>query len=270
MDAWGDIEMWVTSLRAAGRPETTCGLRAYHLRRIARELAVPSPWLVSGAQLVEWFGSHTWARETRRSWRSSARSFWGWGMRSGRTSVNPALDLDSVRAAEPMPRPAPDRVFKRAVLAADPREMLMVRLAAEAGLRRGEVAQVHARDLVEDLAGWSLSVHGKGGRPRLVPLTDELAAAVRRATARTGGFAFPGQVDGHLSPAWVGRLVSRLMPEAWTMHTLRHRFATRAFAVDRDLITVQQLLGHSSPATTQRYVRPPDDALRRTVREVAG
>ena len=51
----------------------------------------------------------------------------------------------------------------------------------------------------------------------------------------------------------------------WTAHTLRHRFATRAYAGERDILTVQQLLGHSSIATTQIYTHIDDDELHRAV-----
>lgn len=153
--------------------------------------------------------------------------------------------------------------------AGDPRVRLMVRLAVGAGMRRGEVAAVHRDDVVEGASGWSIVVHGKGGRVRVVPIGTELATAVRAACLEGGGFAFPGQVEGHLSPAYVGRLVSRAMPEGVSMHALRHRFATAAYAVDRDLLVVQRLLGHASPSTTQRYVETPDDAARRTVLAIA-
>lgn len=109
-------------------------------------------------------------------------------------------------------------------------------------------------------------MHGKGGRQRVVPLTNELAAAVR---ARGRGYLFPGRDNGHLSPRWVGKIVTLLLPGESTMHQLRHRFATRAYSVDRDVFTVQELLGHASPATTRRYVMVPRSALRDTVRAVA-
>jgi len=70
----------------------------------------------------------------------------------------------------------------------------------------------------------------------------------------------------------VGRIMSDALGgprSGWTAHTLRHRFATRAYAGDRDILSVQQLLGHSSVATTQRYTAPPDDALRKAVMSVA-
>lgn len=75
--------------------------------------------------------------------------------------------------------PVPDQAYRAALLAADDRERLILRMGAEVGMRRAEVAQAHSRDLVEDLTGWSIVAHGKGGRDRLLPLPDSLAAALR-------------------------------------------------------------------------------------------
>lgn len=143
----------------------------------------------------------------------------------------------------------------------------MLRLAAELGLRRGEVARCRREDLERDLAGWTLAIRGKGERFRRLPLSDGLAAAIR--THADAGWLFPGQVDGHLSPHYVGKLVARALPDGWAMHSLRHRFATLAYSEDRDMFTVQELLGHASPVTTRLYVQVPADALRRTVEAVA-
>ncbi len=139
----------------------------------------------------------------------------------------------------------------------------MLRLAAELGLRRGEVARVHSRDVLDDDGGWSLLVHGKGNRDRVVPMPDPLADAIR---SRPAGYLFPGDDDGHLSPKRVGALVSGLLPPGVTMHALRHRFATRAYTVGRDLFAVQELLGHASPDVTRRYVLTTQAEMRATVR----
>ena len=74
----------------------------------------------------------------------------------------------------------------------------------------------------------------------------------------------PGQTGGHLSPGYLGKLVSAALGDGVVPHQLRHAFATRAYAVDRDLLTVQQLLGHAKPETTALYARIPDEARRRT------
>lgn len=169
---------------------------------------------------------------------------------------NPACGLPRVPESTPKPRPATDRIWRELLGAAPARERLMARLAGEAGLRRAEVARVHKDDLIEDLLGWSLIVKGKGNKQRLVPITDSLAEAIR--TYRDDGYnpdryLFPGQIDGHISPGHVGVLISRLMPTGWSMHKLRHRYASRGYAGTKNIRAVQEALGHASVATTQRY-----------------
>lgn len=250
------LDRWACALSAAGRSRPTIATRTDHLRRLARAFPC-GPQSVTADGLTEWAGRQTWARETRRSVYASLRSFFRW-----LGGDNPAAGLPMIQAANPLPRPTPDRVYQSARLASDDRVTLILRLAAEAGLRRAEIAVVHERDLSEDLAGWTLLVHGKGGRLRMVPLTASLALAVRAAVMKGGGWAFPGDDGGHLSPRYVGKLATRVLPGDWTLHSLRHRFASVAYAGSRDMLAVQRLLGHASPATTQRYVRLPDDALR--------
>ena len=83
-------------------------------------------------------------------------------------------------------------------MVADERVMLMLRLAVEAGLRRGEIARIHASDLGTDLLGAVLRVRGKGVKERTVPIGAGLAAAVRLRAKE--GWLFPRNDDGHLSP----------------------------------------------------------------------
>jgi integrase len=263
--AWATpIAAWLTTLRAAGQPETTIRTRRQQLQQLATSSA-GDPWSLTNDDLLEYMGAQSWALETRHAHRSALRGFYAWGARHGYVDVDPAVELPRVRRTPPRARPLPESHALAALAAADERQALMVRLAGEHGLRRAEIAVVHRRDVMHDLLGYSLLVHGKGGRTRLVPLDDTVAAVILDA----GGFAFPGHVDGHLSPAWVGKLVARLLPAGWTTHTLRHRFATRAYAISTDVFGVQALLGHASPSTTLRYVQLPDDTARR-IRSGAG
>lgn len=273
MDWNRHIARWITSMRAAGLRTQTIDLRTYQLERAAREVAVPIA-LVTVEDLERWLGSQDWSRATLRSYRAGLRRFFAWAHRAGVVDVDPAHELPAPRPTLPNPHPTPESVLRDALAAADDDERLMVRLAAEAGLRRGEVALVNLRDVVDDLVGYSLVVHGKGGKERTVPLTDSLARDIMRHIRERddgwcGGWLFPGQIDGHMSARWIGKRVSRLMPDGWAMHSLRHRFGTRAHAVDGNLLAVQQLLGHASPATTQVYVLVPDTARRRLVEAVA-
>lgn len=121
-----------------------------------------------------------------------------------------------------------------------------------------------------------LRVDGKGGRVRRVPMLPRLEVMLaqeraRREVGRIGTgwrfevdpfspYVFPSHQVEHLSPYTVGAVLSTALGGQWTGHTLRHRFATLAYGVDRDLLTVQQLLGHSKPETTARYTATPAGA----------
>lgn len=260
------ITDWLAHLAASSATRQTLATRRDHMHRIARAMG-GTPWETTSMGLIRWASRQDWARETRRSVYASARGFWGWATTSGLADTNPALSLPRVRASEPSPRPTPEDVYRAALEAVqDWRVRLALRLAAEAGMRRAEVAQVHANDVTQDLLGWSIIAHGKGGKTRIIPLSNDLAHAVWHHA--DGGWLLPGRVEGHLSERHVGKLVAAALPGGWTMHTLRHRFATRA-AEEGDLIAVQRLLGHASVATTQRYVARPDEALRRAARAAA-
>ena len=260
------IEAFLTYLTASGAPATTRATRRSHLMRAERCLG--DLLEVDGPTLVEWCGGQAWAVETRRGYRGTLRAFYTWAVGQGLCEDNAGAALPRVRPARPTPKPAPDAAYRAALAAARPRERLMLRLAAEGGLRRAEVAGLHARDLTEDLTGRTLRVTGKGGRQRLIPLTDSLAADVAAASSR-GGYLFPGAAGGHLSPRWVGKIVGGLLPEGVTMHALRHRFGTKVYRATRDVFVVQDLLGHASPVTTRTYVVVETDSLRSAVEAAA-
>ncbi len=262
------IAGYLLTLSAGGQRETTLKVCRQHLTRLARGLGCP-PAEVTGELLVEWFGRQTqWAPETRKGHRSSARGFFSWAYRTGRIPVYLGDELPGVRVPKAAPRPAPDDAWEAALAAADARSRLILRLAAEVGLRRGEVAQVHTRDVLVVGGSAQLLVHGKGGKQRIVPISDEIAALLGRGPGghtpgmASTGYLFPDGAGGHLSAHWVGIAISRLLPAGYSMHTLRHRFATRAYRGSRNLRAVQSLLGHASIATTERYTAVDDDEIR--------
>jgi site-specific recombinase XerD len=266
-DAWApELATYRQYLRAIGRTERTVADRVDHMRRFARENASLLPFETTLDDLIDWLGTKRWSKESRRKYCSSLRSFYRWAVDTERVLRSPADRLPAVRAGLPKPRPASEKEYSAALASAAPRERLALQLAAELGLRRAEVVSIHSRDITGNHDVWSLTVHGKGNKERTLPLPFALATALR---SRPTGYLFPGQFDGHMSPRWMGKLISQLLPEGVTMHALRHRFATRAYSVDRDVFSVQQLLGHSSPATTQRYVLVSDDSLRRLVNAVS-
>jgi integrase/recombinase XerC len=253
-------------MQAAVRSPSTRYLRDYQLRRFASEYG-GEPWDVTTAELVSWIAGHTaWAAETKRGYRAALRSFYGWAHLMGSIPADPAGLLPAIKTPTRKARPTPEALLNAVLAIADPRIRLMVLLGARLGLRRGEIAQVHTRDLETDILGWSLRVHGKGAKERVVPLCDEIRVLLQSAPE---GFLFPGQINGHLSPPYVGKLVSAAFEVGWTAHTLRHRFATVVHDGCHDLAAVQMLLGHSRSETTMGYIVVPTDSLRAAIRWAA-
>lgn len=265
MDWERDVAAWGDYMTAAGMPETTRNIRVYHVRRVGRELG-RTPSTITFEDLTEWLARRRWAPNTRKSYRASLRSFYGWAMATGRTSESPAHLLPAVRVPRARPRPTPETAFRFAMRTADPRARLAIMLAGICGLRRGEVAQARREHMELDLLGWCLRVKGKGGHVRLVPVPDELA---REILSRPAGWLFPSAQGGHLTPNHLGKLVSKHLPDGLTTHTLRHRCGTMAYAATKDLRAVQELLGHAKPETTAIYTAVPEEAIRAAVEAVA-
>lgn len=257
------IVSWRGAMAAAGMSAQTIGLRTAQISRLAR--VFPAGPAIDPQALLQWAATQEWKTETRRSHYAAIRRFYRHLLDTGAVDQSPAVILPRVRPAVAVARPAPEIIYRTALLDAEPRTRLILRLAGELGLRRGEIVRIHARDLTDDLLGPALLVHGKGDRPRIVPLPHDLAGELQAATERGGGYAFPGNDGGHMSAKWAGKLAARVLPGDWTLHTLRHRFATRAYNAERDLFAVQSLLGHRSPETTRRYVASDSATLRRAM-----
>lgn len=260
--AWeAAIEEWAGWLKLSGLSANTIELRRGHMRTMAKRSGTSHPAQVRFADLVEVCSQQDWSKEHRRSVRTTLNKFFDWARVHEWHETNPAAQLPHVAAAEPKPRPAPDEVWRELLAKANPRERLMARLAGEAGMRRAEVARCHRDDLVRDTDGWALVVHGKGDRQRVVPIADGLAREIRDHCQ--AGYLFPGDIGGHLSAKYVGELLSRLMPDGFAMHSLRHRYASRGYRKTRNLRAVQMALGHKSVATTERYCLVTRDEIRR-------
>ena len=255
------LDGYLTWMRSAQRAAGTVKQHSYALRRFAVDTGL-EPYPVTAAQLATYLGALAeLSPAALRSKRQALRAFYSWGQLTGRWADNPALQLPVIRASAGVPRPAPEHSVRVGLQAADERVRVMMMLGLQAGLRCREICLVHTSDLQRDLVGWSLLVHGKGGRQRMVPIPDVLAAYIRR---HDEGYLFPGLIDGHLSAGYVSKLISRALPPGVTGHQLRHRYGTRAYQLGgRDLRAVQTLLGHASIATTQIYVAVEDDAVRR-------
>lgn len=272
------LTRYETHCRASGMRPSTIRLRVMWLRRISEDIDLET---ATYGQLIDWLGSHDWQPETRKSARNAMRSFYRWALDEDLLPTDPSSRLPSVRVPTGVPNPAPTDLLRIALASASTRDALLISLAAFAGLRRSEIAS-----LPWSAVTWAgLHVVGKGGRSRTVPILPQLNVALQverrlRERGEVGSgyryvvdpfslFVFPSHVSDHLSPYTVGAILSEALGSGWTGHSLRHRFATLAYSVDRDLLTVQQLLGHSKPETTARYTAVPSGAAAAAVAGVA-
>ena len=115
---------------------------------------------------------------------------------------------------------------------------------------------------MRDRNGDVLTVLGKGDKERFVDANDPLLVALRTLEQEQPyGFYFPGDTGGHLHPQSVHKIIKRVT--GWNPHSLRHAGATAAYRATLDLRAVQELLGHGSLATTQRYLHVTNEARRR-------
>lgn len=130
------------------------------------------------------------------------------------------------------------------------------------GLRISEALALTPSDLTADKT--SLSVTGKGGKTRIVPLLEvarEAVADYRRLcpwTLEADAPLFRGVRGGALQPAIIQKEMRKMrsalgLPDSATPHALRHSFATHLLAGGGDLRSIQELLGHASLSTTQIY-----------------
>lgn len=213
--------------------------------------------------LQHFIDNRTHKPETRSAMRASLRAFYGWAVPRGYALVNPADHLPPVRVPAGVPKPVPEDIYREALAKADPETRLILLLGGCAGLRRAEIAAFHSDCIVDGF----LVITGKGGRTRRIPIHPALAIALEGVH----GYAFPSPLRSrdYVTTSYIEKRVIEVLPRPYTAHSLRHRFGTMAFRGSHNLRSVQELLGHSNPATTARYTLVDDDDLRAAVRSIA-
>jgi integrase/recombinase XerD len=140
------------------------------------------------------------------------------------------------------------------------------------GLRVSELVELKRAAVMRDAS--YLTVRGKGGKERIVPMNDRARDAVRAwiKNLPPGPWLFPaGGEAGHLARQVFARDLKGLAARAGISthrvapHVLRHAFASHLLAGGADLRVVQMLLGHSDISTTQIYTHVLDEKLRELV-----
>jgi len=204
---------------------------------------------------------------------SAVRSFFDYLLREGRVTANPAETVQAPKAEKVIPVIlSVDEVAN--VLAAEPadgdvagwRDRAIMELFYSSGLRLAELTSLNIGDV--DSGQSLVKVRGKGSKERLVPVGGPALAAVGRYLQSRGDAAGPGRDaplftgrDGRrLHPRSVARIVDRCVAESGigrkiSPHKLRHSFATHLMDAGADLRSIQEMLGHESLSTTQKYTQ---------------
>ncbi len=258
---WLDLmPAYLEHLRLKNRSPRTIELRTYQLKRFFMATG-HLPAAVTIEDLRGYMDTDRWSPNSKQVVKSSLAGFFKFLYEEEiLLGKNPALRLESPKVPHGAPKPASDEAVAQALASASPRVRLMVQIGIFTGLRAMEIAAIKSSDVVFTQAGASLRVLGKGSKTRIVPLSDDVASLI---LSDDPGYLFPGKNGSHLSPAYISRLVSQVLPPGVTCHKLRHRFASRAYLNSgNDLRAVQMLLGHASIATTEFYVQVADDSLR--------
>jgi site-specific recombinase XerD len=235
----------------SGASRRTVGTRRIALQQLQAHLQPRRLEQARTEDLKEWLAANPeWSTNTRMSKAAAARVFYRWLQDTDRRADNPALRMGRTPARKGVPKPTPTRRYREARVRADElgvRAILALELPAKLGLRREEACAVHT-DHVEE--GW-LRVVGKGDKERMVPIPPDVQALLD--TLPSSGWVFPSRKGGHIRPNRLGEIVSQLLGDGWTTHSLRHRFGTNAMAASHDLRVTAELMGHASTNTTAGY-----------------
>ncbi len=212
---------------------------------------------------------------------AALRRYYGWAIRRGMTAIDPTEAMHTPKTKGRLPRPLDEETVARLVTTHDPdapawrvaRDRAALEILYGSGLRVSEVCSLELQSMSSDKT--TLRVMGKGSKERIVPLSTPATEAISRWLTLRAEVADESSGNALLLSARgkpVGRRdVARLLDDACERagivggthpHALRHSFATHLMDNGADTRSIQELLGHSDAATTQRYTHVSKERLR--------
>jgi integrase/recombinase XerC len=210
---------------------------------------------------------------------ASLRSFYRFMVKRGILETNPTLDLAAPKQPQTLPVFLDIEEAFRLMEApgnndfASTRDRAILELFYTAGLRVGELTQLRASDM--DLKEAWVRVKGKGRKERLVPMGERAIGAIEKylsirpeVTPMAGHeqFLFLGERGRKIHPSVITLKLKQYAAKVGvgkklSPHVLRHTFATHLLNGGADLRGIQELLGHASLSTTQKYTHIDLDKL---------
>lgn len=252
-----ELRRYKSEMERRALRETTIDKRLSVLVRCERALNHP---LVDATtdELRDWLDNHKLNPKTRYSYISHLASFWQWAMTEELVTRNPTLRLTRPKLRRSLPRPVAKTDLATLVQQAPTHEIrAMVILAGYCGLRCMEIANLDAGDIMAHLEPPVVVVqHGKGDRPRVVPMSQTVIDALYMHGVRAYGPVFRDENGNRYQPWKVSHILRDHMHASGvtaSAHQLRHAYGTEVYRKSHDLRLTQELMGHSSPATTAGY-----------------
>ncbi len=206
------------------------------------------------------------------------RSFFRFLVREGQLRKNPTENLRSPKLPKPLPRvltkddAAALMEFPTGQSPLSLRDRALLETMYSTGARVSEVVGINLEDVNE--TDGIVCLRGKGRKERLVPIGDLALHAIRqyrrslKAPVRSGHLSSPMFLNhrgGRITTRSVARMVTRysrrLPGGAVSPHALRHSYATHLLDEGADLRSIQEMLGHASLSTTQKYTHLAMDQL---------
>lgn len=260
--AYDVIEAHITWMTAGGYAEKTIRAARRTLRAVERDL--PGGICESTQQeLAEWLGNPRWDAETKLTYYKAIRRFhiWATDPRDPWMTDDPSAGLRRPEPGKTLPRPAPRDAVERAIFVTRGRWQLACRLAGLQGMRACEMARLRREHIDRE---WTY-IWGKGDKDRAVPTHGLVWELVEPMGP---GPIFVRPRGGPATGDWISTqcgLYLKAMGVPYSLYPLRHYYATVIQREYRDLRTTQELLGHASPNTTQRYTEVTADQKRAAV-----
>lgn len=253
------VNRYIAHLRLRNLSPNTISHRRGQLARLREHLGTELLDATETA-LARWQNSLTGVSSSSiATYTSHVKAFYTWAYDTGLIAADPARALIMPRIPRRAPRPIPEADLRVALLTAQHDHQLLcwLLLAGFCGLRAGEIARVCRGDLrIDTDGGGYLLVHGKGGHQRTVRVPPAVIAELRPLLHRSGPLF--RRKSGHpFSPNYLSQYASEHLKGAglpYTLHQLRHRFATVLCDLGADVRDVQQILGHRDLSTTMLYV----------------
>lgn len=203
-----------------------------------------------------------WSKWTKATYHAHLKSLCEYLVAAGYLRSSPMDDVRKVRRPSSLPRPLSDAemglVLDRAATHGDPRVRDWIVLARREGLRCHEIAKLSGGHLNER----GLYVLGKGGKEAVLPIHAEVAAMAQRYPRH--GYWWPSPYGGHLQSDSLSAAVSKFFTALGiegSIHRVRHNFGTDLLRAGNNIRIVQQLMRHSSLATTAAYTAVDEDEL---------